>query len=71
MKQQNRLLAHLETHGSINPLEAWKQLGIYRLSAIVFILRNLGYSIKTNRINVDNQFGEKCSVANYIFEVQS
>ena len=31
--QCDRLLAHLIDEGTINPLEAWQKLGIYRLSA--------------------------------------
>ena len=70
MTQSTRLLEHLKTHGTINPLEAWQQLGIYRLSATIFILRGLGHLIKTDFVEVKNQFGETCRVAKYVLELQ-
>lgn len=71
MTQANRLLDYLKTNGTINPLESWQQLGIYRLSDTVFRLRKEGYLIRTDLVEVKNQFNEVCRVANYVFEVQS
>ena len=70
MTQDERLLEHLERFNSVNPLEAWTQLGIYRLSACVHRLRNRGYKIKTDLVPVQNQFGETCHVAKYTLEPQ-
>lgn len=66
--QCKRLLAHLEEHRSINPLEAWTKLGIYRLGARVFDLRREGYAISSGRQKVANRFGEECRVATYKLE---
>lgn len=66
MTQKERLLDYLKSHGRINPLDAWKQLGIYRLSAVVFDLRKDGHRIETTRKAVQNQFGEECVVAEYV-----
>jgi hypothetical protein len=52
MSQDERLLEYLENNKSINPLTAWRKLGIYRLSAVVFNLRQDGYKIITHRRNV-------------------
>jgi hypothetical protein len=71
MSQSNRLLDYLKTNGTINPLESWQQLGIYRLSDTVFRLRKQGYLIRTDLVEIKNQFNEVCRVANYVFEVQS
>jgi hypothetical protein len=71
MTQSNRLLDYLKTNGTINPLESWQQLGIYRLSDTVFRLRKQGYLIRTDLVEVKNQFNEVCRIANYVFEVQS
>lgn len=65
MTQNERLLEYLNEHGSINPLEAWVNLGIYRLGARVFDLKRAGHRINTIRQSVTNQFGELCSVASY------
>ena len=66
MTQRERLLDYLEAFQRINPLDAWKQLGIYRLSAVVFDLRKEGHRIETTRKAVQNQFGEQCVVAEYV-----
>jgi hypothetical protein len=63
--QDERLLDYLKDNGNINPLKAWKELGIYRLSSCIHRLRKQGWNIITERINVMNQFDENCLVANY------
>jgi hypothetical protein len=64
--QTDRLLLWLKDHpDGINPLVAWKFLGIYRLAAIVHKLRKAGHEITTDRQPVFNRFGEECSVAHY------
>lgn len=65
--QKQRLLDYLKRYGSVNPLEAWQELGIYRLSDTVLKLRKDGYQIETTRMDVKNRFNEKCHVAKYIF----
>ena len=65
MKQTERLQQHLIQHKTITPFEAWTKLGIYRLSDTVFRLRKKGLTIDTNLIDVQNQFGETCHVAQY------
>ena len=67
MKSQNeRLAAYLQQHETINPLQAWTQLGLYRLSARCHELRHkYGMNIKTGSVTVQNQFGENCTVAEY------
>jgi len=68
MKQTERLFLYLVKYGKINPLEAWTELGIYRLAAVVFELRKAGWKITTNRIEVKNKFDEICQVAEYKME---
>lgn len=65
ISQADRLLTYLGVEGSIEPLTAWKELGIYRLAAVVHQLREEGFPIVSQRINVQNQFGEPCKVAQY------
>lgn len=66
--QLERLLNYLIENKSIDPLNAWKELGIYRISDTVLKLRKKGYNITTERKRVFNQFGEECKVANYIYK---
>ena len=68
LTQQARLMEHLELHSQIDPLEAWTKLGIYRLAAVVHLLRQAWIKIKTERMEVSNRFNEICNVANYILE---
>jgi hypothetical protein len=63
--QKERLIKYLAENESINPLKAWTELGIYRLSDTVFRLRNEGFNIITDKLTVKNKFGEDCIVANY------
>ncbi len=63
--QVDRLRAYLRAGNDINPLEAWRKLGIYRLSARVFDLREAGEDIKGEFVEVRNQFGEPCRVKSY------
>lgn len=67
MTQKERLLDYLKANKSIDPLESWKLLGIYRLSAVVFALKKEGHDITTERKPVFNQFGEKCQVVRYVY----
>ena len=66
MTQKERLLKYLQLHGRINPLQSWTALGIYRLAAVVLLLRKEGYDIQTINTPVRNQFGEECNVATYV-----
>lgn len=64
--QADRLLHYLKTHAGITPDVAYTKLGIYRLSARIFDLRDKGYKILTTMIPVKSKFnGEEVYVARY------
>ena len=63
--QNKRLIEYLRKHDSIDPLEAWQKLGIYRLSARVHDLRNDANQIVTHTKELKNSFGEVVKVASY------
>lgn len=63
--QAARFLAALLAGRQINPLLAWQDFGIYRVSDVVFRLRKLGWPVNTDDLAVDNRFGEACVVALY------
>ena len=65
--QCKRLLKHLESNGSITPLEALAELSIYRLADTVFKLRNLGYDIKTVQTKSYNKYKERVQFATYVY----
>tara|TARA_R110002020_G_scaffold4512_4_gene19666 strand:- start:2782 stop:2991 length:210 start_codon:yes stop_codon:yes gene_type:complete len=46
--KKDKVLDHLETYGTITPLEAMEKYNSMRLSAIIFDLKKEGHQIKTN-----------------------
>jgi len=63
--QDKRVYDYLKKNETIDPLQSWVELGVYRLAASIHRLRKLGWNITTERKGVLNQFGEKCNVARY------
>jgi hypothetical protein len=51
ISKQEKVLTHLQTYGSITPLEALEKYGSFRLGALIFNLRQEGYDIKTNIVH--------------------
>ena len=56
--QASRLLDYLKRFGSVTTWEAFQELGITRLSARIFEIKERGYLIKTESITSKNRFGE-------------
>lgn len=63
--QYKVVLNHLQTVGSITSVDAFKQYGITRLSAIIYNLRKL-YNIKTVSCVTKNRYGNNCAYARYV-----
>ena len=66
--QATAILNHLKTGAEINPLEALSKYGVYRLGAIIFILKNDGYAISSRRHNYTKPSGKKGHYAVYRLE---
>ena len=64
-KQAQRVLDYIEQFGSITSLDAFKDLGITRLSAVVFDLRKEGYNVQSETIGAKNRFGEMAHFSKY------
>jgi hypothetical protein len=64
MNQTERLLRRLES-GPISPLEALRELGIYRLAARVKDLRAAGHAVETRMVEVRTADGSLATVAEY------
>lgn len=62
--QCDRLLSRLE-RGTVDPMVALNELGIFRLAARIRDLRDDGKKIVKQTVEVTNQFGEPCHVASY------
>lgn len=66
--QCERLLEHLEAGKPIDGIKAWDLLGIYRLSARIWDLRDRGHSIQGVHIKGKNRFGEPVCWKQYFME---
>lgn len=66
MSQEQRVLKYLKEHKTgITQLEAYLHLGIMRLSARIFELKDKGYNIEREMVEVTDRWGEKTRVARY------
>lgn len=65
MSQNGRIIDYLTRNGSITQLDAMKDLGIMRLGARVFDLKERGYNIQTVMVEDLNRFGEPTRYARY------
>lgn len=68
MTQCEQVLNYMKEYGSINPAEAFLELGVYRLSGRIKDLRDEGYEIKTEMVGYKNKAGEKKHFATYSLE---
>ena len=67
MSQTEKILRYMKTHKrGITPLMALEKFGCLRLSGRIHDLREGGYNIVTNIVEVPNRYGEISRVAEYI-----
>lgn len=66
--QAERVLEYIKRFGSITTLEAFRDLGVTRLSARIFELRNKGLNIDSTSVTSKNRYGEKCTYAKYFLK---
>lgn len=64
----DRVLRHLKEKGHITSLEAFREYGLTRLSAIIFNLRKDGYNITSDKVGRKNRYGKMVYFAKYILE---
>ena len=63
--QADRVLAYIQTFGSITTLEAFRDLGVTRLSARIYELRARNINIESTNVTSKNRYGENCTYAKY------
>lgn len=68
--QENKVLEYIQKFGSITKLDAFKDLGITRLSAKIYNLKKEGHDIVGETIKVTNRFGEEGHVKKYMFAAE-
>ena len=65
-KTQNEIvLEHLRKHKTITSWEAIMEYGITRLATRIFQLKEEGYNIPSERINVTTRLGRNTNIARY------
>lgn len=64
--QADRVLDYIKKYGSITPLEAFRDLGVTRLSARIYELKHhRGLEFETKDATSKNRYGEICTYAKY------
>ena len=71
MTQTEKILDYMERHGSITPLEAMQELGIMRLGARIYDLKESGVKIITETVKGKNRDGEPTRYARYRLEKEN
>lgn len=65
MTQCDRVLSYMKEFGSITTLDAFRDLGVARLSARIWDLRHNGYDIDKDFETSKNRWGQNVSYARY------
>lgn len=66
MRQQDRVLSYMQAYGSISSWEAFRDLGVTRLAAVIFKIKRQGHTITTKTETAKNRYGEAVHFARYI-----
>lgn len=66
--QCSRLYRLLVQGEKVTSLDAWRQIGIARLASRVLDLRERGIDVRSEWVEVSNQYGETCRVKQYYLE---
>lgn len=67
MTQKDMVLDYIDEFGSITPIDAFRDLGITRLAAVVCRLRREGHDIHNEREHALNRYGQTVRYARYSF----
>lgn len=65
--KKKMVLDYIREFGSITPLDASKDLGVTRLAAVVFELKEDGHDMHTERERGKNRYGQPTGHARYGF----
>ena len=65
---QERVLQYIVQFGSISSMEAFRDLGVTRLSAVIFCLKKKGHKLKATTEHCKNRFGRDVYFARYTLE---
>ena len=63
--QHDRILKYLKDFGSITTLDAFRDLGITKLTTRISEMRRIGIAIEGKPETVENRYGDKCHINRY------
>ncbi len=63
--QTSEIIHHLRKYKSITSMEAIKRYGATRLSGIIYVLKERGFEIETELVEVKNRYGHITRIAVY------
>jgi len=64
-KTLNEIKEYLTTYGSLDVLTCEKKFKVKSLHNFIWFLRNEGFEIKTDKVGLHNELGQKIEVTNY------
>lgn len=65
MRQQDRVLSYMQAYGSISSWEAYRDLGVTRLAAVIFKIKRNGHTITAKMEAGKNRRGETVHYTRY------
>ena len=63
--QHDRVLQYMKDFGSITTLDAFRDLGITKLTTRISEMRRMGMAIIGTPETVENRYGDKCHINRY------
>lgn len=69
MKQTDLVLDYMKKNGSITPKDAWDKLGVSRLAAVIFVLKEQGNKITCITETGVNKFDKETRYGRYFLGV--
>ena len=63
--QHDRVLKYMKDFGSITTLDAFRDLGITKLTTRISEMRRMGIAIIGTPETVENRYGDKCHINRY------
>ena len=65
ISQCDKIIAYMRKHGSITQLQAFIDIGCWRLASRINDLKKQGYAIRREMVKVKNRDGEDVPIAKY------
>lgn len=65
VSQCERIVEYMKKHGGITQMQAYIDIGCFRLASRICDLKKRGHSIKTETVYVKNRYGDEVPIARY------